>query len=142
MQTIRKIVLRLFIGGATVYAVLAFHSIYFPTHYEGCERKTKRLNGGEKIFAGQKFKIELCGNGGDEDFNNDEIRMQIFSERGELLAKRRFVVDWNGTGPFPLEYSSGYLTYFDLAKRGGFEHKMSLPPSRLDWIRARVPLAD
>jgi hypothetical protein len=147
MQTgkarLRKIAFRIFIVAATVYSICAAFSVFVaPTQYADCERNTKELNGGERSISGHKLKVVLCGDGGDENFNNDKIRMQVFSAGGELLAQRKFIVNWHGSGPFPLEYGSGHLTYFDASKGGDFEHKLNLPPSPLDWIRARVPLAD
>lgn len=147
MQTIKtgfwRIVRRLSIGVLALYGVLALLSIYvFPGSYTDCERNTKDLNGGERIYAERKFKIILCGNGGDENFMHDKMRMQILSESGELLAQRKFYVDWNGAGPFELEYGDDYITYFDVSKGSNFENKVSMPPTWLDWIRARLPLVD
>jgi hypothetical protein len=138
-----KIGKRLLIAVLAGYFSLAVLVTYvFPTRYSDCERDTKELNGGERIYAGRKFKIVLCGTGGDENFMSDKIRMQIFSESGDLLAQRKFYVDWDGAGPFELEYGDGHLTYFNDSKNSTFENKVSMPPTRLDWIRARVPLID
>jgi hypothetical protein len=142
MQTIRKIALKLFIAAATIYAILALYSVYFPTHYAKCERNTKRLNGGEKFYAGQKLKIVLCGDGGDENFDHDEMRMQILSDKGDLLAQRKFYVDWNGGGGIELEYGDDYLIYPDITRPNDYKRKVSMPPTRLDWIRARLPFVD
>jgi hypothetical protein len=138
-----KVIPILSIGAAAVYTSLGLVSIYvFPGRYTSCDRYTKSLNGGEKVYAGRKFRITLCGNGGDENFMRDKVRMQILSESGEVLAQRKFYVDWNGAGPFELSYGDDHLTYFDVAQDSNFEHKVSMPPTRLDWIRARLPLVD
>lgn len=141
--TVWKIVRRLLVVAVLGYGVLALLSIYvFPIRYPYCGDQTKYLNGGERVYVGRKFKIVLCGNGGDELYNHDKIRMQIFSENGTLLAQRKFYADWNGT-PIRIEYYSDHLLYFDDASKGsGFQNRVSMPPTWLDWIRARLPLVD
>jgi hypothetical protein len=141
--TVWKIVRRLLVVVVVSYGVLALLSIYvFQTHYPYCVDRTKYLNGGERVYAGRKFKIVLCGTGGDENFNADKIRMQILSETGGLLAQRSFYVDWNGGGPIKVVYRENYLIYTDVTHQKLFEGKVSMPPTWLDWIRARMPLVD
>jgi hypothetical protein len=141
--TVWKIVRTLLVLAAAVYAVLALFSIYVvPTQYKECERDTKYLNGGERVYAGRKYKIVLCGAGGDENFMHDEMRMQIFSESGNLLAQRKFYVDWNGLGPIKLVYGDDHLIYADLSDENDYKRKVTMPPTWLDWIRARLPLVD
>ena len=138
-----KVIRILSIGAAVVYCALALLSTFvFPGRYTDCEKATKYLNGGEKVYADRKFRVTLCGNGGDENFMHDKIRMQIFSESGELLAQRKFYVDWNGAGPFELEYGEDHLTYFDVSGGTDFKRQVSMPPTWLDWVRARLPLVD
>jgi hypothetical protein len=128
---------------AVTYGVLALLSVYVPAKpYGDCEKDTKDLNGGERAYEGRKYKIILCGDGGDENFNHDKIRMQILSEGGELLAQRKFYVDWSGGWPFKLEYGRDHLIYPDITRPNDYKRKVSMPPTRLDWIRARVPLVD
>jgi len=140
---VRKMV-RISIVAVTAYGVFALLSTYvLPTRYSDCERDTKELNGGEKVFAGRKFKIVLCGDGGDENFMQDKIRMQIFSESGNLLAQRQFYVDWPMTNvPKKLVYGDDHLIYFDPSRPKDYKRKVSMPPTWLDWIRARLPLVD
>jgi len=94
------------------------------------------------VYAGRKFKIVLCGIGGDENFMNDKIRMQIFSESGDLLAQRKFYVDWDGAEMFELSYGDDHLIYIDQNRPNDYKRKVSMPPTWLDWIRARLPLVD
>jgi hypothetical protein len=128
----------------TVYGVLAILSVAFPKQYRDCERDTKYLNGGEKVYAGRKLKIVLCGDGGwrDDSSMHDEIRMQIFSENGSLLAQRRFIVDWPDNGLRELSYGGDHLIYIDRSRPNDYKRKVSMPPTKLDWIRARLPLVD
>ncbi|OAI62903.1 hypothetical protein RSP795_10155 [Ralstonia solanacearum] len=71
---------------------------------------------------------------------HDHIRIQVFSETGYLLAQRKFYVDWQTNFPRRIEYGPDYLTYFDASQQSGFKHRISMPPTWLDWIRARLPL--
>ena len=138
-----KIARRGIIAALTTYGVLALLSIYvFHVRYTDCKIDTKYLNGGEKVYSGRKYKIILCGAGGDENYMHDKIRMQIYSESGTLLAQRKFYVDWQTNFRRPLVYSDEQVTYFDASEESGFEHKVSMPPTWLDWIRARLPLVD
>jgi hypothetical protein len=150
MQAARKIAFAVLVtacAALAIYALLGVNaylalrqSSTFPAQYPFCEKHTKYLNGGEKFFAGRKFRIVLCGDWGAENFMHDEVRMQIFSDSGELLAQRKFYVDWGGE--IPLEYGEDYLIYFDLARHNDVRRKVSMSPTRLDWIRARLPLGD
>jgi hypothetical protein len=139
-----KIVRMTSIVAVFAYGVLALFSTYVvPSRYSDCERNTKELNGGEKVLAGRKYKIILCGDGGDTNFMQDKIRMQIFSESGSLLAQRHFYVDWPMTNVQKrLVYGDDYLIYFDPYRPDNYKRKVSMPPTRLDWIRARLPLID
>jgi hypothetical protein len=58
---------------------------------------------------------------------------------GELLAER-FFEPLVGMGDFglQLEYGDDYLLYND-GQGSGFETKMAMPPTKLDWIRIRLP---
>ncbi|RDU95919.1 hypothetical protein DWV00_26590 [Trinickia dinghuensis] len=82
----------------------------------------------------------MCGTGGDENFMHDKIRLQIFSEQGELLAQRKFHVDWITNFPRELEYGVDHVTYYDASRESNFKHRIEMPPTRWDWVRARLPL--
>ncbi len=127
-----------------IYACMAlFLVIIFPIEYGRCDYYNEHLNGGVKEFKGQKFKINMCGTGGDQLQNNDEIRLQVFNEQGELVALRHFVVNWDENNfPNVLEYHSDHIVYFDRSAEEDFKKTIHMPPTALDWIRARIPLLD
>jgi len=128
---------------AVVYAAASIISAYVsPTQYANCEKDTKDLNGGIKTFGGQQFNIVLCGDGGDENLMNDKVRMQILSESGVLLAQRTFQVDWESNRLRELAYGEDYLIYFDASQNNNYKHKVNMPPTWFDWVRARLPLAN
>lgn len=144
MQTAKAIFLKFGII-LIVSAVIAFISwialdYFFPIRYSDCERHTRLLNGGIKTYEKQKFNIVLCGTGADKNRMNDWVRLQVWSERGKLLAQRSFRVDWDTNFPRELEYGQDYLTYFDASQENDFEHRIDMPPTWWDWIRARLPL--
>jgi len=128
------------IGVYVTASVLLSH--VFPPNYDNCEKNTRDLNGGTKIYGEKKFNVILCGNGGDENFMHDKIRMHIFSEQDELLAERTFYVDWESNRLRKLVNGRDYLLYFDASQNNGYRHKISMPPTWLDWMRARLPLAN
>jgi hypothetical protein len=137
---IKNIIKRIPIALLAIYGAIFAIDKIFPDKFYNCERDTKELHGGMKIYAEKQYSIVLCGTGGDENFTGDEIRLQVFSEKGALLAQRRFVVNWITNFPRVLEYGPDYLTYYDASEQSDFEHRMSMPPTWWDWVRARLPL--
>jgi hypothetical protein len=140
VEKARKILKRTFIAALFIYGIIVLIDKKFPENLHNCERDTKDLRGGIRTYGGQNFNIVLCGTGGDENFMGDEIRLQVLSEKGELLAQRRFTVDWITNFPRELTYGPDYVTYYDSSQETHFEHRISMPPTRWDWVRARLPL--
>lgn len=107
-----------------------------PKSHHGCDIYTEEMNGGIKIFNGKQYKIELCGLNGDIDPGTyDEIRLRVFSMNGELLAERFF--EFNANLMY-VEYKGNHVAYNDDPGKG-FNATISMPPSRWDWVRARLP---
>lgn len=140
-QTIKKkayILLSLpFIG-----YILASCFVYFmPSIYGDCDfyNAPDTLNAGIKTFNGKIYKVQVCGTGGnDQSGTDDELELQVFSQEGELLAKRHYSVNWYSGGSFhePLQYTDNSITYNPANQDEG---KISIPPTKLDWIFARIP---
>lgn len=110
-----------------------------------CQRydHTTALNGGTKNFANKKFVITVCGAGVNNSFFNgdgmERVRLTIFDDQGELLARRYYKVFWDGQpGHEPLEVSENRITYQDDKEQK--DYTIIMPPTRLEWIRARLPL--
>lgn len=123
-----------------LYIALAFVIKTHPQQFSDCERDTKLLNGGIKVYGDQKLNVVLCGAGPDENQMNDKIRLQVFSEYGNLLAQRTFYVHWDTNADRELVYGNDHLTYFDASQNNDYIHKVSMPPTWIDWIKARLPL--
>ena len=107
----------------------------------------EKLNGGTKTINGKKYTINLCGNGGSNSrfFGDglDKVKLEILNEQGEVLAKRHYSVFWDGVPSHnPIELHSDHITYYDDADQYDSQRTISMPPTIIDWIRARISLLD
>src|SRR5690348_7816187 len=75
-----KIARRVLIVALIIYGIIFALDKRFPDRFYDCERDTKLLQGGVKIYRGVKYSVVLCGTGGDENFMGDKIRLQVFSD--------------------------------------------------------------
>lgn len=128
-----------------IYACMVLFVTLFPTEYDLCDFYNERLNGGVKEFQGQKFRVHMCGTGAQHTFffvEDEEIRLQVFNEKGDLVALRHFAVNLDSNPRGVLRYHADHITYFDISSKGDFEKTISMPPTTLDWIRSRIPLLD
>ena len=103
----------------------------------------EKLNGGIKEFNGKKFTINICGSGANESHffgdSMDKVQLTIINDQGELLAKRHYKVFWNGQpGHEPLSIDKDSITYQDDESQE--DHTITMPPTFIDWIRAKIPL--
>lgn len=145
MQTPRKNLKKYLI--AVSFAIGVCMALFFvitaPVNYDGCDYYTEKLNGGVKEYQGRKFKFHLCGTGGDSMQSDDVIKLQVFDEKGDLVAMRHFVVNWiDSKLERGVEYHPDHITYYDESLDYDYKKNISMPPTTLDWIRARIPLLD
>lgn len=129
----------------TIYACMVLFDTLFPTEYGRCDFFNERLNGGVKKFQHQNLKVQFCG----AEWHNNilshgdyRIRLQVFSEQGELLATRYFTVNYGDGFERVIEYHPDSIKYYDFADHydDDFESTLAMPPTTLDWMRARIPL--
>ena len=106
-----------------------------PQHYENCEIYTKEMNGGIRVFHGEKFNIVLCGTGAYNRSSDPGARLQVLSMDGELLAERFFEPPWEMV--YDIQYGEDYLGYE--TRDQGPTQNIGMPPSSWEWIRARLP---
>lgn len=132
-----------------IYACMALFAARFPTEYDRCDFYNKELGGGVKEYQGHKFKVHLCGTGdydGRFEYVPDEIRLQVFNEKGDLVALRHFEIDWQSNFDRGIEYHPDHIAYIDESSSTNTisisTKTISMPPTTLDWIRARIPLLD
>ena len=93
-------------------------------------------NGG---IIGKLTKTDI-GNAPDS-YVDEKIRLQIFNEKGDLVALRHFAVNRDSNPRGELEYHPDHITYYDRSAES-YEKTIAMPPTTLDWIRARIPLLD
>jgi len=69
----------------------------------------------------------------------ERVRLTVFDDQGELLVRRYYKVFWGGQpGHEPLKISVNSIVYQDDKEQK--DHTIPMPPTRLEWIRARLPL--
>lgn len=103
------------------------------------------LNGGIKQVDGRTYIVNICGSGSQHGGffadQNEQIKIVVADAHGSTLATRLSFVFWGGRpGDEPIEVRNGKLTYFDASDRYDGMRSISLPPTTLDWIAARIPI--
>ena len=112
-----------------------------------CERfdYNSKLNGGIKQVDGITYIVSICGSGGHGNAlfadQNEQVKIVVADARGSTLATRLFFVFWGGRpGYEPIEIHDGKLFYFDASDRYDGMRSISMPPTTIDWIAARIPI--
>ncbi|WP_233633080.1 hypothetical protein [Burkholderia seminalis] len=101
------------------------------------------LDGGVKSIQGTDYRFQMCGTGGnDQDGTDDRIELRVFDSRGVLLARRYFSVNWYAgrSSHQPLKYEDNRVGYIDVSDEANFHKSLTIPPTKWDWIMARLPL--
>ncbi|WP_244106746.1 hypothetical protein [Burkholderia anthina] len=118
----------------------------FTTDDTDCQRfnYNARLNGGIKQVDGTTYIVDICGSGhrGNGFFadQNEQVKIVVADAHGSTLATRLFFVFWGGRpGNDPIEFRDGKLIYFDASDRYDSMRSISMPPTAIDWITARLP---
>lgn len=104
-----------------------------------------KMNGGVKQVDGTTYIINICGRGapGNGFFvdQNEQIKIVVRDAYGSTLATRLFFVFGDGRpGEESIIIRRNELIYFDASDEDGSERSISLPPTTLDWIAARIPI--
>lgn len=118
----------------------------FTTDDTDCQRfnYNARLNGGIKQVDGTTYIVDICGSGhrGNGFFadQNEQVKIVVADAHGSTLATRLFFVFWGGRpGNDPIEIRDGKLIYFDASDHYDSMRSISMPPTAIDWITARLP---
>lgn len=133
--TISLVVAAIVIGSIT-------SNLFDNTDCQNYNYNTK-LNGGIKVFDNKKYNVNICGSGvNNSRFSGDSmdvVQITIMDELGNVLAKRRYKVFWEGKpGHEPIIIGKDSITYQDDDKQR--DYIITMPPTLLDWVRARLPL--
>lgn len=104
-----------------------------------------KMNGGVKHVDGTTYIINICGSGapGNGFFvdQNEQVKLVVSNAHGSTLATRLFFVFWDGRpGEESTIIRKNKLIYFDASDEYDSERSISLPPTTLDWIAARIPI--
>jgi len=137
-QKIKKKSLIVLSAVAIGYAFIWIISLFHQSSYADCDYYTKSLNGGIKDFKGKKYTVKMCST---KFFWGDgsQVRLQILDDMGELKALRYFIFYWNDSADKELEYGDDVILYYDNSQSVPLK-SLKMPPSKIDWIRARLPL--
>jgi hypothetical protein len=109
--------------------------------YAFCEYFTNKMEGGWREFQGKKYKLQMCGSAIYEpayrvNAVGHKIRLAVFDESGDLRALGYFTTEHENY--FPIEISENSIEYGDWADSDN-DRIIKMPPSKLEWIRARLP---
>jgi hypothetical protein len=119
-----------------IYLAIGFFVHFNRPNYGHCDFFTKELNGGKKYFRGTTYFAKLCGA---DITNGTEIKLQVFNDSEELLAQRYFSYYVNSAAERDLAEGMDAIIYYDHSKDDAMR-SISIPPTKWDWIRARLPL--
>ncbi|MDR1063991.1 MAG: hypothetical protein LBL48_08720 [Azoarcus sp.] len=94
-----------------------------------------------KEFQEKAFTIQVCeGPIIYEDRVNRPVRLSVFDEQNRLRAVRYFVSLYHHlSDDAPIEYQEDRLMYYDSNSQDKY---IAIPPTTLDWLRARIPFTD
>lgn len=72
---------------------------------------------------------------------NEQVKLVITDANGSTLATRLFFVFWDGRpGEDSIKIRDGKLIYFDASDQYDSMRSISLPPTLIDWVAARIPI--
>jgi predicted adenine nucleotide alpha hydrolase (AANH) superfamily ATPase len=94
----------------------------------------------QKEFQEQVLNIQICDTDVPRDIHRHLTRIKVFNQKGNLLARRHYVYDQISSEYYPVDYSEHGLKYWCLDEKN--RRHLNLPPSKLDWLLARIPLSD
>lgn len=132
---------------------LGFLAFFYLVNFRGittddtdCQRfnYNAKLNGGIKQVDGRTYIVNICGSGGHGNGlfadQNEQVKIVVVDAHGSTLATRLFFVFWGGRpGYEPIEIRDGKLIYFDASDQYDSMRSISMPPTTMDWVAARIP---
>ncbi|WP_254603722.1 hypothetical protein [Burkholderia lata] len=133
---------------------LGFLAFFYLVNFRGitaddtdCQRfnYNAKLNGGIKQVDGTTYIVNICGSGHRSNGlfadQNEQVKIVVADAHGSILATRLFFVFWGGRpGNDPIEIHDGKLIYFDASDAYDSTRTISMPPTTMDWVAARIPI--
>lgn len=133
------------LGFLVVFYLVSVRGI--TTDDTDCQRfnYNAKLNGGIKQVDGATYIVNICGSGGRGNGlftdQNEQVKIVVTDAHGSTLATRLFFVFWGGRpGNEPIEIRNGKLIYFDASDEYDGTRSISMPPTVIDWVAARMPI--
>ncbi|WP_423383652.1 hypothetical protein [Burkholderia sp. LMG 32019] len=133
------------LGFVASFSLIIFGGI--TTDDTDCQRfnYNVKMNGGIKQVDGTTYIINICGSGAHSHGffadQNEQVKLVVADAHGSTLATRLFFVFWDGRpGQDSIKIRNGKLIYFDAADEYDSERSISMPPTTIDWIAARIPI--
>ncbi|GLU30649.1 hypothetical protein WKR88_04250 [Trinickia caryophylli] len=134
------------LGFLAFFYLVNFHQ--FATDDTDCQRfnYNAKLNGGIKRVDGTTYIVNICGSGGGHSNGffadqEEQVKITVADAHGSTLATRQFFIFWGARpGTEPIEIRDGKLIYFDASDEYDGERHISMPPTTIDWIAARIPV--
>ncbi|WP_175839273.1 hypothetical protein [Burkholderia anthina] len=104
-----------------------------------------KMNGGIKQIDGTTYVINICGSGARSHGlfadQNEQVKLVVTDAHGSTLASRLFFVFWDGRPEQDsIKIRGDKLIYFDASDENDSERAISMPPTRIDWVAARIPI--
>ncbi len=134
------------LGFLAFFSLVNFRGI--TTDDTDCQRfnYNAKLNGGIKQVDGTTYIVNICGSGHRNNGlfadQHEQVKIVVADARGSTLATRLFFVFWGGRpGYDPIEIHDGKLIYFDASDAYDSTRTISMPPTTIDWVTARIPLS-
>lgn len=105
--------------------------------YPNCTRISEWFNAKPVTYQGKTYQVKACGDGAGITGSPEEIKVSVYAPDGDLVAVRRFTANFLAASINPLEYKPEGIEYWDDYYGPAF---IRMPPTREDWVKARIPL--
>ncbi|MCA7888878.1 hypothetical protein LGM58_37495 [Burkholderia contaminans] len=132
------------LGFLACFSLISFGG--FTTDDTDCQRfnYNAKMNGGIKQVDGTTYIVNICGSGarshGFFADQNEQVKLVVTDAHGSTLATRLFFVFWDGRpGEDSIKIRDNKLIYFDASDEYDSKRSISMPPTTIDWIAARIP---
>ncbi len=104
-----------------------------------------KMNGGIKQIRGATYIVNICGSGARSHGlfadQNEQVKLIVTDGHGSTLASRLFFVFWDGRPQQDsIKIRGNKLIYFDASDENDGERAISMPPTKIDWVAARIPI--
>lgn len=115
-----------------LYVILLFRG---EGRYVECDDVGKWFKPKTATYQGEPYRVTVCGDGSGINGASDSIKISVYGPDGDLVAARRFEINFLGS-VHPLAYKPEGIEYWDDEEGPVI---IPMPPTGVDWIKARIP---